>query len=322
MKLDDIGFYTLSDNRAKYSNVYSPLWRCELILTNRCNFNCPYCRGVKNDISGDIQLGDAINIINYWSNQNLKNIRFSGGEPTLCEHLTYLVRYSKREGIERIAISTNGSRDYDYYETLVDAGVNDFSISLDACCSSTGSIMSGREEKMFDIISESIFKLSKITYVTVGVVVTDSNIGELNKIIEYADSLGVSDIRVISAAQNNVMIDAFASINENVLMKYPILNYRANNYKNGRDIRGIKGSDCNKCYLVLDDMAVAKNKHFPCIIYLREKGDDIGRFNGFIRRDRCNWFVNHDSYKDDICRNNCLDVCVDYNNKCRELKGI
>ena len=81
MKLEDIGFYTLSDSRVKQLSATSPLWRCELILTDRCNFKCPYCRGIKPQI-GDISLDDAKNIVALWSVAGLKNIRFSGGEPT------------------------------------------------------------------------------------------------------------------------------------------------------------------------------------------------------------------------------------------------
>lgn len=39
--LENIGFYTLSDYRASQCSVSSPLWRCELILTDRCNYHCP-----------------------------------------------------------------------------------------------------------------------------------------------------------------------------------------------------------------------------------------------------------------------------------------
>ena len=30
---------------------------------------------------------------------------------------------------------------------------------------------------------------------------------------------------------------------------------------------------------------------------------------------RKDWFNKHNCFKDKICRNNCLDVCIDYNNK-------
>lgn len=321
MKLEEIGFYTLEDRRVMQTSVNSSLWRCELILTDRCNFNCPYCGGVKKELSGDLDFDIATSIVNTWSNQNLQNIRFSGGEPTLYNGLFDLVRLSKNNGIKRIAISTNGSADLDLYLKLIELGVNDFSISLDACCSSTGSLMSGRSDNIFEKISKNIFELSKITYVTVGIVVTDDNINELSDIILYADSLKVSDIRVISAAQQNRTIEAFKLINNKLLSKHSILRYRSNNYKNGRDIRGIKKEDSHKCALVIDDMAVAKNKHYPCIIYLREKGNEIGNINSDFRKERYHWFMSHNCYEDDICRNNCLDVCVDYNNKYKKLRG-
>jgi molybdenum cofactor biosynthesis enzyme MoaA len=56
MKLEDIGFYTLSDARAFNSSYNSDLMRCELILTDRCNFKCVYCRGLKENLKGDMSL--------------------------------------------------------------------------------------------------------------------------------------------------------------------------------------------------------------------------------------------------------------------------
>ena len=54
MKLEDIGFYTLSNERARKTSVISPIMRAELILTDRCNFRCPYCRGLRKDLCGDM----------------------------------------------------------------------------------------------------------------------------------------------------------------------------------------------------------------------------------------------------------------------------
>lgn len=39
-----------------------------------------------------------------------------------------------------------------------------------------------------------------------------------------------------------------------------------------------------------------------------------------MRIERLEWFKNHDCKKDKICRNNCLDVCIDYNNKYQQFK--
>ena len=65
-KLEDIGFYTLSDKRAKEVSWTSDLQRCELILTNRCNFKCLYCRGIKKELQGDLTLEQAKEIIDIY----------------------------------------------------------------------------------------------------------------------------------------------------------------------------------------------------------------------------------------------------------------
>ena len=66
-------------------------------------------------------------------------------------------------------------------------------------------------------------------------------------------------------------------------------------------------------------MAVFNNKHYPCIIYLREHGAPIGLVHKNMRNERFIWYIWHNCYEDKICKNNCLDVCVDYNNRVKEL---
>lgn len=316
-KLKNIGFYTLEDKRARELYSKSPLWRCELLLTSRCNFKCPYCRGMKEEDQGDLSWEDARKIVRLWCCDGLKNIRFSGGEPTLWVDLVDLVSIAKTRGVERIAISTNGSAPMFLYKELINSGVNDISISLDSCCAATGNKMAGGFPIWEEVVS-NIKELSNLTYVTVGVVITEDNEDEVISIVSFANSLGVADIRLITAAQGaKYLPEVSAELN-----KYPILSYRINNFKNGKPIRGIGEKDNHKCPLVLDDMAVLNNKHYPCIIYLREHGNPIGYVGKHMREERFRWYIAHDCYKDNICRNNCLDVCIDYNNRVRELNNI
>lgn len=312
MKLEDIGFYTLSDERARNSSSISPLKRCELLITNKCNFKCSYCRGTSED--ANISFYEAKEIIDMWAKEGLENIRFSGGEPTLSPLIRFVCNYAKNKKINRIAISTNGSATQEIYDILLKEGVNDFSVSLDACCSSTADIMSGRTG-MFDIICNNIKYLSSKTYVTVGVVLTENNVKEIKDIIQFAsDKLGVADIRIITSAQWNKFLGT-VDIKEKYLKKHPILRYRINNLKSGIDIRGLKESDNHRCPLILDDMAVKGNYHYPCIIKLREGCSPISKVSRNMRKERLNYYQSHDVYQDVICRNNCLDVCISYNNR-------
>ncbi len=314
MKLEDIGFYTLSDDRSKQASMSSPLWRCELVITDKCNFKCPYCRGLT--VKEDMPLGFATKVIRKWAEDGLKNIRFSGGEPTLHPHLPNIVREAKESGIERIAISTNGSGDLKIYDELMTEGVNDFSVSLDACCSKDMDFMSG-SQGYFNQVLRAIKHLSFMSYVTVGAVFTPQNKDKIFDLVSLCDSLGVSDIRIIPSAQSDIFLDSARLLPNKYLDKYPILKYRVDNIKAGRHVRG--GLKTKRCYLVLDDMAAMGVSHYPCIIYLREGGDPIGpMFGQNMRYDRWHWSFTHNVQEDKICSKNCLDVCIDYNQRCDE----
>lgn len=319
MKLEDIGFYTLSDHRVKNTSGTSPLWRCELLITSNCNFKCPYCRGTNKD--ANITFKQAKNIVDIWAKEGLKNIRFSGGEPTTVTWLPELIAYTKtKPSIEKIAISTNGSASLNYYLDLVNRGVNDFSISLDACCSSYADKMSGKKG-FFNIISTNIKELSKLVYVTVGCVFNENNVDMFLETVKYAHDLGVSDIRIISSAQYNQMIPTLLKIPNYILNSHPILKYRVMNYINNRNVRGIKECDNHKCPLILDDMAVRGQYHYPCIIKMREGCNPIGKIDKNLRKDRLKYYKKLNAFKDSICQKNCLDVCIDYNNKYKALNN-
>lgn len=311
MKLEDIGFYTLENKRAENTSETSPLWRCELLVTARCNFNCTYCRKF---LMTDISVDDGFYVINKWASNGLKNIRFSGGEPTLHPHLIDFVKYAKTKGVQRIAISTNGSAEESLYSKLLDAGVNDFSISLDSCCQKEMEDLSGGtcNKKIWDKLLYNIEWLSSQTYVTLGVVVTQVNINSISTLITRAVEMGVSDVRIITASQwlpwVNIPIGSKT--------KFPILNYRMTSINNHVPMRGLGSFDCNRCKLVLDDMCVVDGYHYPCIIYFREQGKPIGKFSGIknVREQRRFWAENHNTHSDNICLSQCLDVCRDYNN--------
>lgn len=317
MKLEEIGFYTLSDDRVRNASMTSPMYRCEILLTDKCNFKCPYCKGVRAECKGPLSLSEVKKTIDC--GLPIKNIRFTGGEPTLYPYIKEVVFYAKEKGVERIALSTNGSNKLSLYEELIELGVNDLSISLDACCESFGTKMCGGIEGMWDRVVQNIKDLSKKCYITLGMVFNEETIKTAVDTIEFGSSLGAADIRIISSAQCNKVIPYLERVPREILNRHQILRYRIDHYLNHRNIRGLVETDYHKCALVRDDCMIAGKWHFPCIIYFREGGAPIGEVGENLRKERYDWFLNHDSFKDEICRKNCLDVCIDYNNKYREL---
>lgn len=156
-RLEDIGFYTLSDARAHSASASSPLARCEILLTARCNFRCAYCRRVGGD---DADAAGVLDLIGRLGAERLRAIRFSGGEPTLHAGLPRFVRASKGAGIGRVAVSTNGSAPWRKYEELLRLGADDFSVSLDACCAGDGDARAGGVRGSWDRTVRTIRRLA------------------------------------------------------------------------------------------------------------------------------------------------------------------
>lgn len=325
-KLEQIGFYTLSDERARTTSEYSQMKRCEMIIIENCNFKCEYCRGLDSRVFGDrkrkqLSLEEIKQNIDFWcEGEPLENIRFSGGEPTLHKGLVDAVAYAKEKGIKRIAISTNGSMSGKVYQRLIAAGCNDFSISLDSANAETGDMMAGNIVGVWARLTQNIKMIAAQVYTTVGVVLTPDNIKEFISTVKFASSLGVADIRVIPSAQWNGALTELSDIPKSLLNKHPILKYRVGNFIKGVPVRGINKDKTNKCPLVLDDSVIAGNEHYPCVIYMRERGEPIGKVCASMRQDRKIWYENTDTHLDPICSKNCLDVCVAYNSKVMENK--
>lgn len=294
--------------------------RGEIIILSNCNFKCPYCRGLRGDCAGTMSLAKVKEVLSLWAKDGLRNVRFSGGEPTLHPNIKEIIAFSRSLGVKRIAISTNGSAPLSLYQELISLGVNDLSVSLDACCSSVGKRMCGGVEGAWEKVVSNIRELAKLTYVTVGMVLTADNADIVRESVLFAHSLGVADIRVIPSAQGGKALGGLGDLPKEVLDAHPILAYRVRNMLEGVSVRGLGEGDWNRCPLVMDDSAVSGNWHFPCIIYLREKGNPIGRIGPTMREERVKWAREHDCLADPICRGNCLDACIAYNAKFAELQ--
>lgn len=105
-------------------------------ITDRCNFRCRYCmpeKGIEKRGHDEImRFSEVINLIKTLTKLGIKKVRFTGGEPLVVRNITELIgETSKIEGVEEIAITTNGSLLEDMAEELYNAGLNRVNISLD-----------------------------------------------------------------------------------------------------------------------------------------------------------------------------------------------
>lgn len=296
--MENTGFSEINEKRLHYNGP--GFWFCEIAVTGACNFSCKYCNGLKSSID--------INILKKFIDKyEIKYIHLTGGEPTLYPNIIDLCSFIKSKNIE-LGLSTNGSADLSLYKLL---NVDRFSISLDDY---DENILNSRGYKHIEKIKSNIQELSKENYVNVGVVIDSINVSRIEKIINYILNLGVSDIKLSVSTKDNVL----PSFNSDFPL-YPILNYRVNRFKLGKNMRGIQSDEHFKCGLMLSDISIVNNNHYPCLVYAREGGDFIGPLDDDVLESRKNWYKEHEPSKDLICKTYCMDFKCEFN---REFEGI
>jgi cyclic pyranopterin phosphate synthase len=105
-------------------------------VTDRCNYRCVYCmpeEGLtwmpREDILGFEEIARLVRIM---AGMGISKVRITGGEPTLRTDIIKLVEALRAiDGIEDIAMTTNGHTLAKLAKPLADAGLNRVNVSID-----------------------------------------------------------------------------------------------------------------------------------------------------------------------------------------------
>ena len=105
-------------------------------VTDRCNLRCLYCMpesGIKQVNSQEIlSFEEFLKIIKCSAEMGIKKIRITGGEPLVRLGLVDFIKSLRQiEGLDDIALTTNGILLTQYAKSLKEAGLNRVNISLD-----------------------------------------------------------------------------------------------------------------------------------------------------------------------------------------------
>lgn len=106
-------------------------------LTDRCNLRCVYCmpeEGVPSLLHEDIlTLEEVISVVELAAKNGIKHVRLTGGEPLVRKGIVGLIQTIKQiEGIESVALTTNGILLPAMASDLKNAGLDRVNISLDS----------------------------------------------------------------------------------------------------------------------------------------------------------------------------------------------
>ena len=139
-----------------------PLKDLRISVMDRCNFRCSYCMPEEKYhpnfkfLSSEERLPfeDIIRITKIFANLGINKIRITGGEPLLRVNLTDLIGdLSRINGIDDIALTTNGVLLTKYASELKAAGLNRITISLDTLDKEEFRILTGRRGSLGRVLA-------------------------------------------------------------------------------------------------------------------------------------------------------------------------
>lgn len=108
-----------------------------LSITDQCNFRCNYClpNGYQpeTDKPSFLTLSEITRVAQAFANMGTKKIRLTGGEPTLRkDFITIAENIAQINGINQVALTTNGYRMLKDVETWKRAGITSINVSVDS----------------------------------------------------------------------------------------------------------------------------------------------------------------------------------------------
>ena len=139
-----------------------PLKDLRISVMDRCNFRCTYCMPEEKyhpnfkflPSEERLPFEDIIRITKIFSDLGVNKIRITGGEPLLRVNLTDLIGdLSRINGIDDIALTTNGVLLTKYASELKAAGLNRVTISLDTLDKEEFRTLTGRRGSLGRVLA-------------------------------------------------------------------------------------------------------------------------------------------------------------------------
>jgi cyclic pyranopterin phosphate synthase len=118
-----------------------PLRDLRISVIDRCNYRCPYCMPA--ELFGEnhtflprahwLTPGEIKRVASVFLQLGVKKLRLTGGEPLLRRDIVDIVAgLAELNGVEDLAITTNGSRLAEHAAALKQAGLKRLTVSLDS----------------------------------------------------------------------------------------------------------------------------------------------------------------------------------------------
>jgi len=191
--------YFLNLNFSLYTNRFLPApFLVNLEITKRCNLRCIHCaireapEKYSEIIKEEFSIKEVKEIIDSLKSLGTKYISISGGEPFLREDIFDIIEYAKKRDLG-IHISSNGTLiTKEIAKKVNDLGLDAISISLDATTPTIHDKIRGVRGAFNKTVAaiRNLVKYKSHTQVGISPIITNLNIYELEKLVDFAKDLG------------------------------------------------------------------------------------------------------------------------------------
>ncbi|GAB6189470.1 GTP 3',8-cyclase MoaA [Marinitoga arctica] len=253
-----------------------------LSLTDKCNFRCNYCMNENAEFLPEnllLTLNEIENLVKVLKALKFKNIRLTGGEPTLRSDIIDIAKIIKKY-FGSFSITTNGSLMYYLAEDLKNNGLRDVNFSLDSLNRDTFKEITRRDD-LSNVLNGLKKSIDIGLNVKINTVIQKKNSSEVFDLIKFASNYKLP-IRFIELMPigNNYSEKDFISENmlkEKIKEKYfltPIDNtfgFGPSNYFSIKELNVVVGfisamthnfcSSCNKIRISSDGYI------YPCLAF-------------------------------------------------------
>ena len=138
-----------------------PLRDLRLSVIDACNFRCPYCMPADRiaddhglDAASRLSFHEIETLVRGFARLGVRKLRLTGGEPLLRKRLPELVaRLAVIDGIEDLALTTNGSLLAAHARALREAGLTRITVSLDTLDPDAFRALSGGRGELRDVLA-------------------------------------------------------------------------------------------------------------------------------------------------------------------------
>ncbi len=136
-----------------------------LSITDFCNFRCEYC--LPNGYQGkppqnELSVAEIATLVDGFAQVGTKKVRITGGEPSIRRDVVDIIKVIKNtEGIETVAMTSNGYKLGKHLAAWNSAGLNQINISMDSFDAATFHKMTG-----FDMLPQLMADMDKLLTTT------------------------------------------------------------------------------------------------------------------------------------------------------------